>query len=195
MDERDTGFLSRWSQRKAQLRQGQPVAEAPTPAVAAVEAVEAVVAQPPASVAAPTPATPHDAAKGPTATAPTLDDVALLTRDCDYSRFVATDVDGGVRNAALKKLFSDPHFNIMDGLDTYIDDYSLPDPLPPGMLRQMIQSEALGLFKTEPTAGAVPATTESQVPDEDPDLRLQPNDATGPGGAEPGPGEDPASQP
>ena len=62
---------------------------------------------------------------------PTLDDVAVLTRESDYSRFVAPDVDGGVSNAALKKLFSDPHFNVMDGLDTYIDDYSKPDPLPP----------------------------------------------------------------
>ena len=61
---------------------------------------------------------------------PTLADVAALTRESDYSRFMATGVDGSVRNAALKKLFSDPHFNIMDGLDTYIDDYNKPDPLP-----------------------------------------------------------------
>jgi len=193
MDEKDNGFLSRWSQRKARVREGQPVADAPTPAVGALEAV---VAQAPASVTPPAAtAAPQDHTGPPAAAPPTLQDVALLTRDSDYSRFVAADVDGGVRNAALQKLFSDPRFNIMDGLDTYIDDYSLPDPLPPGMLRRMIQSEALGLFQTEPTAGAVPATTESQVPDEDPDLRLQPNDATGLGGAEPGPGEDPASQP
>ena len=31
----------------------------------------------------------------------------------------------------MKKLFSDPHFNVMDGLDTYIDDYGKPDPIPP----------------------------------------------------------------
>jgi hypothetical protein len=36
-----------------------------------------------------------------------------------------------VKNAAFKKLFADPHFNVMDGLDIYIDDYSKPDPLPP----------------------------------------------------------------
>ena len=30
----------------------------------------------------------------------------------------------------MKKLFSDPHFNVMDGLDTYIDDYGKPDPIP-----------------------------------------------------------------
>ena len=57
-------------------------------------------------------------------------DLAALGRDSDFTRFVTPEVSGEVRNAALKKLFSDPHFNVMDGLDTYIDDYSKPDPLP-----------------------------------------------------------------
>ena len=39
-----------------------------------------------------------------------------------------------VRRAALKKLFSDPRFNVMDGLDVYIDDYSKTEPIPPEML-------------------------------------------------------------
>ena len=42
----------------------------------------------------------------------------------------------------------------MDGLDTYIDDYGKPDPLPAGMLRQMAQSQVLGLFDDEPTEPA-----------------------------------------
>ena len=37
----------------------------------------------------------------------------------------------------------------MDGLDTYIDDYGKPDPIPPSMLRQMSQSKFLGLFDDE----------------------------------------------
>ena len=40
----------------------------------------------------------------------------------------------------MKKLFSDPHFNVMDGLDTYIDDYGKPDPIPLSMLRRMNQA-------------------------------------------------------
>ena len=47
----------------------------------------------------------------------------------------------------MKKLFSDPHFNIMDRLDIYIDDYSIPDPIPMEMLKRMVQSESLGLFR------------------------------------------------
>jgi hypothetical protein len=44
-------------------------------------------------------------------------------------------------------MFTDPHFNVMDGLDIYIDDYSKPDPLPPGMLERMVQSDMLNLFR------------------------------------------------
>jgi hypothetical protein len=150
-----------------------------------------------------------------------LADVALLGRESDYARFVAPGVDAGVRNAALKKLFSDPHFNLMDGLDTYIDDYGKPDPLPAGMLRQMAQSQAMGLFDDEPppdTQDAVPGTaanpdlnpdvspTLSPAPtpaladepdrtlNEDADLRLQPHPAAGPAGPDPGAGPHPGRQ-
>ena len=184
------GFLSRWAQRKAQVQSGvatvaEPV-EAParvappaSPDTTAVEAVPA--AEPP----------------------PTLADVALLTRESDYSRFVAADVDEGVKRAAMKKLFTDPHYNIMDGLDIYIDDYGLPDPIPESMLRQMTQSKFLGLFDHEEEPPAPAASTDGEtahpvpqsapepdpVSDENADLRLQQDDAAGrPGpdqGAEP----------
>jgi hypothetical protein len=128
---------------------------------------------------------------------------------------MAPGVDGAVRNAAMKKLFSDPRFNVMDGLDTYIDDYNKPDPLPLAMLRKMRQSEMLGLFADEATEGAPaaaeaaeaspdnpptaisaaspppPATpTSPSAPsraEDDPDLRLQPDD----GDRRPGAGEGP----
>jgi hypothetical protein len=75
--------------------------------------------------------------------------VAALTPESDYARFVAREVTPEVRNAALKKLFSDPHFNVMDGLDTYIEDYGIPNPIPPEMLRLMSQTQFLGLFTDE----------------------------------------------
>jgi hypothetical protein len=130
--------------------------------------------------------------------APTLEDVSRLTPQSDFGRFVRPGVDPAVKNAALKTLFSDPHFNLMDGLDTYIDDYGKPDPLPPGMLRQMAQSHFLRLFDDEPGVSApaplgpvAPAAHAQQVPpaqsttpppeptgplDENADLRLQPDD-------------------
>jgi hypothetical protein len=52
-----------------------------------------------------------------------------------------------VRNAAMKKLLADPHYNIMDGLDIYIGDYNTPDPMPEGMLAKMVGAQFLGLVK------------------------------------------------
>lgn len=73
----------------------------------------------------------------PATPAPDLPPVDKLTMDSDYSGFFHPKVDEALRRTALKKLFSDPHFNIMDGLDTYIDDYSISDPIPAAMLAQM----------------------------------------------------------
>jgi hypothetical protein len=81
-------------------------------------------------------------------TAPTLEDVLKLTQDSDFSAYVKPGIDPEVQKAAMQKLFSDPRYNIMDGLDIYIDDYSKPDPIPLEMLKRMNQSKMLGLFKT-----------------------------------------------
>ncbi len=198
-----SGFFSRWSQRKAAVRQAERSAEPP-----------ATLVPPPAPTTAP-PALPVDGPSANPPPLPTLADVAAHDeRSPDFSRFVAPGVDSGVRHAALRKLFSDPHFNVMDGLDIYIDDYGLADPIPPAMLRQMVQSHALGLFDheksdphTPPQAGAevspatpplaapdapadLPPSLAEPRPDENVDLRLQPDDAAGRSGPEPGPGQD-----
>ena len=196
-DADEAGFLSRWSRRKALVRQGARPPE-PVPTPAAAPAAAPVRLEP-----APVPAEPATPA-APAEPMPTLADVAELTRDSDYSRFVASGVQPEVKNAALGKLFSDPHFNVMDGLDTYIDDYGKPDPLPAGWLRQMVQSQALGLFADEqaqaqppktPPSLPVPAEAAADPPpeapaDENPDLQLQPDDVAGRAGLAPGPGED-----
>ena len=127
------GFLSRWSKRKA----GQDI----KPEEVSQEPIQPVVPESP-EVQAPPPVT--------------LEDVEKIDRfDPDFSAFMRPDVDPAVQQAALKKMFSDPHFNVMDGLDIYIDDYSKPDPLPPGMLERMVQSDMLNLFrKPEPDSAA-----------------------------------------
>src|SRR5690242_6623833 len=60
----------------------------------------------------------------PQAPAPELPPIDKLTVDSDYRAFFHPKVGEDVRRAALKKLFGDPRFNVMDGLDVYIDDYS-----------------------------------------------------------------------
>lgn len=182
----DDGFLSRWSRRKELVRTGTVVAPEPVPAAAA--AAPLPLELPAASAAEPAAAEPL----------PTLDDVKALTRDSDYARFVAGGVDEGVKRAAMKKLFTDPHFNVMDGLDTYIDDYNTPDPIPLAMLRQMNQSKFLRLFdddeqvqtdaKTPDAPEAMATATEPTHPsDDDADLRLQQDDAAGRPGPDQGP--------
>ncbi|MBI5258262.1 MAG: DUF3306 domain-containing protein [Burkholderiales bacterium] len=190
----DEGFLARWSRRKVQVREGT-APQAPVPAAAAVSPVAAVAVPAPA-VDAPLPvagSVPDAAAPSPPAEpAPTLADVATLTPASDFRRFVASGVEPEVKHAALKKLFTDPHFNTMDGLDTYIDDYGRPDPLPQALLRQMVQSQFLGLWAEAPPNPAPEAP--AAAPDEDADLRLQPHDAAGPAGLAPGADPEPRQQ-
>jgi hypothetical protein len=115
---------------------------------AAVQAAPVLVRSPAASGAA---RTADGQPAEPPAAPPTLADVEALAADApDFSRFVSRGVSPDVHRAALKKLFADPHFNVMDGLDIYIDDYGKPDPLPAGMLRQLTQGRSLGLFPDEP---------------------------------------------
>ena len=194
MADGDDSFLARWSRRKAEARGDRrdeaadeaeatvaarsgpgpangapptvvaPVRPAPTAAEAS-EAAAAPVAEPGTS-AQPSSAPPsaQSLPPSPAPAPPTLADVAALTRESDYSRFVAGDVAPDVKNAALRKLFSDPHFNVMDGLDTYIDDYGKPDPLPPGMLRKMVQSQLLGLFADKPALPPADTPARSSSP-------------------------------
>ncbi|TCS35972.1 uncharacterized protein DUF3306 [Paucimonas lemoignei] len=72
---------------------------------------------------------------------PTLEDAMYLTQESDYSAFVAKGVDKSVRRLALKKLFTDPHFNQPDGLDIYMGDYNRAIPLPTPMLAALRQAQ------------------------------------------------------
>ena len=97
---------------------------------------------PPAPVTAPAPRADPRATESaaPGTDAASLPPVETLTIDSDYSAFLQPKVDEGLRRRALRQLFRDPHFNVMDGLDVYIDDYSTPDPISPDIVRQMVQS-------------------------------------------------------
>ena len=120
----DEGFLRRWARRKSESRTDvAPSPESVAPVAPVADDPSPIV---PASVAAPGPER-----------LPTMDDVAQLTSDSDFSAFVARGVDAAVRRTALKKLFADPHFSAMDGLDVYIDDYTKPSPVTEAMLASL----------------------------------------------------------
>ena len=107
-------FLSRWSRLKQQARDEPPAA--PQAAVPAID---------------------------PKAPPPELPPLDKLTIDSDFRGFFHPKVDENLRRMALKRLFSDPHFNLMDGLDVYIDDYSKSDPLPAAMLAQLKHAQKI----------------------------------------------------
>jgi hypothetical protein len=144
--DRPDGFLGRWARRKNDALQGKPLDE-PAPKPAAGQAplpAQGTVAAVPAQ-AGPAPEKIENEPVKPLS----LDDVKDLTKDSDFKPFMGRGVEPGVRNAAMKKLFADPHFNVMDRMDIYIDDYSQPDPLPLSMLRQMASAKFLKLFDEE----------------------------------------------
>ena len=134
-------FLQRWSRLKA-------APEAPAHAV-------------------PTAGAPRAEAETETAPAtplPTLADAAMLDADSDYSAFVARGVDADVRRLAMKKLFADPHFKCIDGLDIYMGDYNLASPVSLAMLASL--SHARSVFARidellDPAAAAPPPATDT----------------------------------
>ena len=68
---------------------------------------------------------------------PQLPPLDSLSFESDFKAFMHSKVEESVKRAALMKLFSDPRFNVMDGLDTYIDDYSKADPIPQELLARL----------------------------------------------------------
>ena len=109
------------------------------------------------------------AAPNKDAPAPALPPLDSLTFESDFKAFMHAKVEESVKRAALKKLFADPRFNVMDGLDIYIDDYSKDDPLPPGMLERLAHARAT-LFGPEEDKRAEdpPKTETAQAPAEEP---------------------------
>lgn len=144
------GFLGRWSRRKLDVREGKPLDEPAVERPVAVSGSEssATVPLPVAKPAAQTAEAPESVLPR-NELPPSMEDVKTLTPASDFTSFTGANVAPEVSNAAMKKLFADPHFNVMDRLDIYIDDYSKPDPLPAAMLRQMASAKFLKLFDDE----------------------------------------------
>jgi len=112
--------LKRWSQRKRAAAREVPADPIAAPATSVPAA---------ADVAESAPALPAEAAP--------LPPVESLTFESDFSAFMQPKVAEDTKRAALRKLFSDPSFNVMDGLDIYVGDYTQADPMPAGMLEKL----------------------------------------------------------
>ena len=204
-DAGQSGFsLRRWSQRKlaAGRRGDAPHADGgdnraqPDPGDNLSTTARPVAAST-AHDAAPAPVRPASAAEATvTATAHPAEAAAMHTRrapakadplplpplesltiDSDFSPFMQPGVDEALKRSALRKLLRHPRFNVMDGLDVYIDDYSKPSPLEPELVRTLAQARYLfNPPKTRVTAEGIV----EDVPDEAPAA-----DADGANDAEP----------
>ena len=127
--------LRRWSQRKLETaRAGVPTPSQTSPAVGASGLSEASAK------------TAHGALEAAGSTTVSIQSASAelpaidsLTIDSDFAPFFKPQVDESIKRAALKQLFRDPRFNVMDGLDTYIGDYTQPDPIPAAMLEDLMQ--------------------------------------------------------
>ena len=151
----DLPFLSRWSKHKTAAVSGatEAVADARGAPIEKINTstgapLEAKMPETPR----PEPISPSEAdAEASPPAKPELPSIDSLTHESDFTGFMASEVDPGLRNQAMKKLFTNPHYQFekMDKLDIYIDDYSKSDPIPPEMLRSMYQSKSLFLFDDE----------------------------------------------
>jgi hypothetical protein len=151
-EEGERTFVSRWSRRKIAARRGEPDEQAPQQSQAPAQAAAAPAA-----------------ADGEKPAAALPDPETLKGLESEYGEFLKPGVDESLRRTALKRLFADPHFNIMDGLDVYIDDYSKPDPIPAAFLRALNQARGLRLFEDEEkdqVATGSDAATQQDIPGE-----------------------------
>ena len=163
----DETFLSRWSRRKraaarpADADPGATVGAEMRPAAPATTGASATGAQHaaiPSSTLAPIDETP-------------LPPLETLTFESDFTAFLRPGVDPDLRRSALRTLLRDPHFNTMDGLDVYIDDYTKPSPLAASTVAGMVQARyifappatrvnAEGFVEDVPVAEAVDGSAE-----------------------------------
>jgi len=143
-------FLQRWSRLK---RDPPAAAEAETPAAP----------RPSADVSPGAPATPQ---------LPALDSLEFSS---DFTAFMGDEVEDGLRRVALQKLFHAEHFNVMDGLDVYVDDYNSFEPIGEEMLRNLNQARGLifdedkpGLESTEVTPVEGAQSSVAPAPSDEP---------------------------
>jgi hypothetical protein len=161
-------FLSRWSQRKLEEQSEQQT----EPEVSTVEGEQAElsVAEDDVVREAPTDSLEPET-KGKTKTETTVDSEQ---GELSISQLLAnTEVDKAVKKAALRKLFMQPEFNVVDGLNDYDHDYSAVKPLATevaetlrGWVKEIDEKLETGEESQEPAA-LVSSNTEQSAEDVD----------------------------
>jgi hypothetical protein len=89
------------------------------------------------------------------APAPALPPVESLTPESDFKDFMHPKVKEELRRLALKKLFSDPHFNVPDPFEAYSGDWTGGEPITPELLATLNQARSV-LFADQEKKSAEP---------------------------------------
>jgi hypothetical protein len=105
---------------------------------------------------------------------PPLPPVDKLTPESDFTGFMHPKVEDALRRVALKKLFSDPHFNVPDLNEAYSGDWTVGEPISEEMLATLNQARTLLFDKDEKkeqpqitSAGADAAAQENEATNTD----------------------------
>ena len=137
-------FLSRWSKRKLEAKEQEKQLENLSESIQGGS--ELSIKQTPAEL--------NRDSSGDSAVAvskepqvdiplPTEADLTKVEQGGDIKAFMVDKVSAELKNKAFKALFSRPEFNVMDGLDIYIDDYSKFTPLSQEDIGKMTLSKQL----------------------------------------------------
>ena len=74
---------------------------------------------------------------------PALPAVDQLTPESDFTGFMHPKVEDALRRVALKKLFSDPHFNVPDPYEAYSGDFTGGEAISEELLATLNQARTL----------------------------------------------------
>ena len=109
------------------------------------------------------PAVPEEEKAEPAAVLPPIEE---LKPDSDFRPFMADKVDPATRRSALKKLFTDPHYNVPDPFEAYSEDYTKGEPIPMEMLKTLNHARKLLFDEPEKAAqsAAQPEPAQSETP-------------------------------
>jgi hypothetical protein len=72
--------------------------------------------------------------------APPLPPAEELTAESDFTGFMHPKVGDAVRRVALKKLFSDPHFNTPDPFEPFSGDWTNAEPISEELMKTLNQA-------------------------------------------------------
>jgi hypothetical protein len=99
---------------------------------------------------------------------PALPPVESMTPESDFAGFMHPKVKEELRRLALKKLFSDPHFNVPDPFEPYSRDWNDVEALTPELLATLNQARTV-LFNEQEKKPAEPEPVEKAEAEPKPD--------------------------